>query len=53
MLTDRAGWSGVRAVREGRVIAGPDPNLIEQPGPRILQAVERLRRSFQESAVAP
>lgn len=41
----RAGWSVVDAVKEGRVYA-LDPDLISRPGPRILDGVETLAKTF-------
>ena len=34
-------WRLVRAVREGRVVAVPG-SLLERPGPRLVEALERL-----------
>lgn len=33
-VLDRAPWSALRAVREGRVAILPDPAILERPGPR-------------------
>lgn len=43
-MSSRAGWSGVSAVKNRRCYGGLDVNLIERPGPRILQAVEVLQK---------
>jgi iron complex transport system substrate-binding protein len=39
----RANWDKLRAVREGRVYA-IDADIIDRPGPRLIQAVEILHR---------
>jgi iron complex transport system substrate-binding protein len=39
----RAGWEGLRAVREGRVHIFDD-NLASRPGPRLVEGLERLAR---------
>jgi len=39
----RPGWRTIRAVRDGRICAGFDSDVILRPGPRALQAVEELR----------
>jgi iron complex transport system substrate-binding protein len=38
----RLGWSGVSAVRSGRVIADIDENLLVRPGPRSVEGIGRL-----------
>ena len=37
----RPGWSGISAVKGGRIVA-IDPDLTNRPGPRIVDALERL-----------
>jgi iron complex transport system substrate-binding protein len=39
----RANWDKLKAVREGRVYA-IDADIIDRPGPRLIQAVEILHR---------
>jgi iron complex transport system substrate-binding protein len=38
----RPGWSIIAAVRNGRVTAVPDPDLLQQPGPRLLEGLDAL-----------
>ena len=45
----RTGWDRLKAVRTGRVYAGLDPNVIEKPGPRVLQALRMLNACLQPS----
>ena len=40
--TRRPGWRGVAALREGRIIADLDPDLLSRPGPRMVVGAERL-----------
>ncbi len=42
----RTGWSDVTAVREGRVIAGIDADLLVRPGPRLAEGLEVLLASI-------
>jgi len=39
----RAGWANVKAVRTGRIYSRLDNNLIERPGPRVLEGIAVLR----------
>ena len=41
----RPGWAGISAVKSGRVVA-IDPDLTNRPGPRVLDALERLARAI-------
>jgi iron complex transport system substrate-binding protein len=41
----RPGWAGISAVKNGRVVT-IDPDLTNRPGPRVLDALERLARSI-------
>lgn len=43
---ERIGWSSVPAVREGRVVAGLDLNLLMRPGPRYPLAARALFHVF-------
>lgn len=43
----RPGWSQVTAVRENRICAGVDRDLVQVPGPRVLEAVAQLRRCWE------
>lgn len=42
----RVGWSGVSAVREGRVFDDFDENLLVRPGPRLVEGITRLRQKL-------
>ena len=44
-VSARAGWSGIDAVRSGRVIA-VDPNLGNRPGPRVVDGFEQMARAL-------
>lgn len=51
----RPGWSGLRAVRGGRICAfGPaEMEVIERPGPRLGEGAALLARCLNQSAGAP
>jgi iron complex transport system substrate-binding protein len=52
-VTARApGWSGVRAVHEGRVIVLDDERVL-RPGPRIAEGLAALARSLHPAAPVP
>lgn len=53
MILKQPGWSGVKAVRSGRVYAGLDNNLILRPGPRMIQGVEAIQHCLRESHGKP
>lgn len=40
-LAERAGWSDIAAVKQGRVY-GLDTNWVDRPGPRLILALERM-----------
>ena len=42
----RPGWSGIAAVREGRIVEVEDVNIISRPGPRVVEAVEYIARAL-------
>ncbi len=43
----RLGWSGVPAVKAGRVITGLDFDLLSRPGPRFVEAIGVLREALE------
>jgi iron complex transport system substrate-binding protein len=47
-LADRIGWSGIAAVRSGRIIADISPDLLLRPGPRLIQGVKALAERLYE-----
>lgn len=42
----RPGWSQVTAVREGRMVAVTDDDIVSRPGPRIVQGLELIARGI-------
>jgi iron complex transport system substrate-binding protein len=54
-MTYRAGWSNLRAVREGRVYLGDGNRYFNRPGPRVVETlqalVEMLHPEFHEPAL--
>jgi iron complex transport system substrate-binding protein len=53
MILNHPGWSGVKAVRSGRVYAGMDNNLVLRPGPRLIEGIETIQRCLRESHDKP
>ncbi|MBP7829195.1 MAG: cobalamin-binding protein [Kiritimatiellae bacterium] len=49
-LAQRPGWNRLRAVREGRVCAGINPDWLLRPGPRMLDGAEALAEWLMEEA---
>lgn len=45
-LRARPGWSGMRAVRQGRIVVIPNRDIIHRPGPRVVEGIEFLARQF-------
>lgn len=41
----RPGWSGIKAVKDGRVLL-VDQNIVVRPGPRILDGLEQFAKAF-------
>jgi iron complex transport system substrate-binding protein len=41
-MTERAGWSNLRAVRQGRVYLGDGNRYFNRPGPRVVETLEAL-----------
>ncbi len=44
----RPGWSSLRAVRTGRLLRVPDPDLLARPGPRVVDGVEWLAAQLRK-----
>jgi len=42
----RPGWSGLAAVKNGRIIEVDDINLVSRPGPRVAEAVEYIAQQL-------
>jgi iron complex transport system substrate-binding protein len=45
----RLGWENITAIRDNRVYAGIDPDIILRPGPRIAQGLTALYERFYEN----
>lgn len=43
-VSARPGWSGLRAVRSGRIIAVENLDIVHRPGPRVVEGLEMLAR---------
>jgi iron complex transport system substrate-binding protein len=41
-MTDRPGWNGLRAVRQGRVYLGDGNRYFNRPGPRVVETLDAL-----------
>jgi iron complex transport system substrate-binding protein len=46
MVGERPGWEEIKAVKEGNIIELTDDDIFSRPGPRIVEALEFLARSF-------
>jgi iron complex transport system substrate-binding protein len=49
-IQNRAGWNSIRAVQEKR-ITSIDPNIVSRPGPRIMEAMHQLAKTFYPGQV--
>jgi iron complex transport system substrate-binding protein len=49
-IQNRAGWNAIRAVQEKR-ITSIDPNIVSRPGPRIMEAMHQLAKTFYPGQV--
>jgi iron complex transport system substrate-binding protein len=52
-LTERPGWSGLRAVRTGRVYLADGNQYFNRPGPRVVQTLEALVEMLHPGRRAP
>lgn len=48
-VKSRPGWDAIKAVRDDQIFS-IDPDIISRPGPRIVDALEQLARSFYPQA---
>jgi iron complex transport system substrate-binding protein len=48
LFENRAGWKEVKAVREARVIAPANLDIICRPGPRVLEGIRELRDCIEK-----
>lgn len=46
VIKKRPGWEGIKAVREGRIIGQLDLDMINRPGPRSAEAVEKIAQAL-------
>lgn len=46
LLKQRPGWLGISAVKEGRVLEITDDDIVSRPGPRIVDGLELLAKTF-------
>jgi iron complex transport system substrate-binding protein len=50
-VAGRIGWGGIKAVREGRIIADISPDLLVRPGPRLVTGVEQLAERLHPASL--
>ena len=50
-VSQRQAWSGMTAVKDGRVVPLPEDILITRPGPRIVDGLEALARAIHPEAL--
>lgn len=43
---DRLGWQDIKAVKDGQIYEDIDPDILERPGPRIIQGIKALEQSI-------
>lgn len=39
-MKTRKGWEGLKAIKDGKVLAAPDQSLISRPGPRLVEGLK-------------
>ena len=47
LFKNRIGWQQIKAVKEGRVIAPVNLDIVCRPGPRVIQGIQELRELIQ------
>ncbi|MCD5384008.1 helical backbone metal receptor [candidate division WOR-3 bacterium] len=47
--TERIGWEGVTAVKNGNIVEDLDINLLVRPGPRVIEGIKSLRKAIEDS----
>jgi iron complex transport system substrate-binding protein len=52
LLTERPGWTGLRAVRDGRVYLAESNQYFNRPGPRLLETLEIVAEVLHPEAFA-
>jgi len=52
-IAGRIGWGGIKAVREGRIIADISPDALLRPGPRLVAGVQRLAERLHPPHAGP
>ncbi len=52
-VAGRIGWGGIKAVRQGRIIADISPDALLRPGPRLVSGVEQLAARLHPPHVVP
>lgn len=48
MIHERMGWENIKAVRNNRVIADINPDLILRPGPRLVDGLEQIYQKLYD-----
>ncbi|TCS95918.1 ABC transporter substrate-binding protein [Hazenella coriacea] len=49
-ILKRQGWDAVNAIKNNRVVS-VDPNLVNRPGPRIIDGVEQMAKGFYPDVI--
>ncbi|HEV8353332.1 MAG TPA: BtuF-related (seleno)protein, partial [bacterium] len=52
LLTDRPGWDGMRAVRDGQVYLTEATSYFSRPGPRLVDGLEILAKILHPKTVS-
>jgi len=46
LAKQRKGWENLKAVKDGKVMQVPDPNLVSRPGPRLVDGLDWFARTL-------